>query len=112
MNHKKVITIFIILGIIFTVLGGTLAYWSWSSQSNQSTAVTFTVTAGMSCSADGGGNITNEVRLAPAKCTDTNYALIRPVTVSTTTQTLNEIINVTKNNVDGLIRYLYERFPY
>ena len=24
----------------------------------------------------------------------------------------NMLINVTKNNVDDLIRYLYERFPY
>ena len=94
MKDKKIIIIFIVLGIIFTILGGTLAYWNWQSNSSQSTAVTFTVTAGMSCSADGGGNITNQTMLAPSTCDNANYALIRPITVSTTTQTTNEIINL------------------
>ena len=109
MNHKKVITIFIILSIIFTVLGGTLAYWSWSSTNAQKTLITFTVTPGMTCSADGGGNITNSTMLAPSTCTDTNYALIRPITVSTTTSTTNEIINVSMNlHVDSISQELLD----
>ena len=84
MDNKKVITLFVILSIIFTILGGTLAYWSWQSASNQSTSVTFTVGASFSCSADGGGNLTDNVRFAPADCTNTNYALQRTITTSIT----------------------------
>ncbi|MBR7042278.1 MAG: BspA family leucine-rich repeat surface protein [Bacilli bacterium] len=109
MNQKKVIIIFVVLGIIFTVLGGTLAYWNWSSTNAQKTVVTFTATAGMSCSADGGGNITNEVKIAPSTCTDTNYAIIRPITVSTTTNTADELINVSMNlHIDSIAQELLD----
>ena len=94
MNNKKIAFILIVLAMVFTIIGSTFAYWNWQSTNAQKTLVTFTVTPGMTCSADGGGNITNTVALAPSTCDNTNYAIQRPITVSTTTQTANEIINL------------------
>ena len=51
MKNKKIVTIFLILTIIFTLSGGTLAYLNWRSASN--TAVTFTVEPSFSCTSDG-----------------------------------------------------------
>ena len=83
MKNRKIITIFLILTIIFTLSGGTLAYLNWRSASN--TAVTFTVEAGFSCAADGGGNITSsQVMLAPSSCTNSTYAIKRTVKVMPT----------------------------
>lgn len=85
MDNKKTIIIIIIFSIIFAVTGGTFAYLNWQTSAAQQTAVTFTVSAGYSCSADGGGNITsNEKMLAPASCTNTTYAIQRTVTVGPT----------------------------
>ena len=83
MKNRKIITIFLILTIIFTLSGGTLAYFSWRSASN--TAVTFTVEPSFSCAADGGGNITSsQVMLAPSSCTNSTYAIKRTVKVMPT----------------------------
>ena len=85
MKNRKIITIFLILTIIFTLSGGTLAYLNWRSASN--TAVTFTVEAGFSCAADGGGNITSsQVMLAPSSCTNSTYAIKRTVKVMPTVE--------------------------
>ena len=94
MRDKKLITIFIVLGIIFTILGSTFAYWNWSSTNAQKTLVTFTVTPGLTCSADGGGNITNANYFAPATCTNSTYALQREISVSTDTDIENAIISL------------------
>ena len=83
MKNRKIITIFLILTIIFTLSGGTLAYLNWRSASN--TAVTFTVESSFSCAADGGGNITSsQVMLAPSSCTNSTYAIKRTVKVMPT----------------------------
>ena len=83
MKNRKIITIFLILTIIFTLSGGTLAYLNWRSASN--TAVTFTVEAGFSCAADGEGDITSsQVMLAPSSCTNSTYAIKRTVKVMPT----------------------------
>ena len=83
MKNRKIITIFLILTIIFTLSGGTLAYLNWRSASN--TAVTFMVEAGFSCTADGGGNIiSSQVMLAPSSCTNSTYAIKRTVKVMPT----------------------------
>ena len=83
MKNRKIITIFLILTIIFTLSGGTLAYLNWRSASN--TAVTFTVEPSFSCAADGGGNITSsQVMLAPSSCTNSTYAIKRTVKVMPT----------------------------
>lgn len=93
MNNKKTIIIMIIFSIIFAVTGGTFAYLSWETSAAQQTAVTFTVSAGYSCSADGGGNITSEEKmLAPASCTNSTYAIQRTVTVGPTiTQSYTDV---------------------
>ena len=83
MKDKKILVL-VIIAIIMSILSGTLAYWSWASTSAQKTNVTFTVGSNFSCGADGGGNITNSVRFAPASCTDATYALKRTITTSIT----------------------------
>ena len=83
MKNRRIVAIFLILTIIFTLSGGTLAYLNWRSASN--TAVTFTVEPSFSCAADGGGNITSsQVMLAPSSCTNSTYAIKRTVKVMPT----------------------------
>ena len=85
MDNKKKITILIILSLIITILGGTLAYWNWQTSSAQDTSVTFTVESTFSCSADGGGPITSsDVELVPSTCDNANYAIKRMITVNPT----------------------------
>ena len=85
-ERQKLILVGLITGTITALLiGFTFAYWTWESTSTQRTAVSFTIGNGFSCSADGGGNLTSsDVMLAPADCTDSNYAIKRTVKVSTT----------------------------
>ena len=79
-SEKKLVTVLMILTIVFTIMGGTLAYFNWQSSSEQNTAVTFTVASGFSCSADGGGSINNNSgTLAPAHCNNENYAFKRTI---------------------------------
>ncbi|MBR7041890.1 MAG: hypothetical protein IKI04_00140, partial [Bacilli bacterium] len=84
MKEKKALVIFIALGVIFTILGATFAYWNWQSTAAQKTNVTFTVGANFSCSADGGGNITNTNYFVPTDCTNSTYAIKRTITTSIT----------------------------
>ncbi len=84
-KRNKALVILGALVLVFTIIGGTLAYFQWSSNTAQNTAVTFTVQSGFSCSADGGGSITsNDKVLAPAACTNTTYAIKRTITVRPT----------------------------
>ena len=86
MDNKRLIIILSVWTVIFTLMGGTLAYWNWQSADNKKTNVTFTVNRDYTCGADSGGHITsNDVRLAPAKCNDPVYAIKRPITTSVTT---------------------------
>ena len=91
MENRRVITIFIVLSIIFAILGGTLAYWSWISDNTQKTNVTFTVGANFSCSADGGGNITNTNYFVPTDCTNSTYAIKREITTNITNSGSNPV---------------------
>ena len=59
-RNEKIILILIILTILFTIMGGSLAYLSWVSSDAQKTNVTFATGVDFSCSADGGGNITED----------------------------------------------------
>ena len=73
--------------IIFTAIGSSLAYLSWVSSEGQKTQITFTVTAGFSCSADGGGNITTgDVRIIPTEVNEntTGNYIKRTVSVKPT----------------------------
>ena len=70
-KNKNVLTLLIILTIIFTSIGSSLAYLSWVSSEEQKTQVTFTATAGFSCSADMGGEIkSGDVRIIPTTVSD------------------------------------------
>ena len=90
-QRKISITLFV-LAIVFTIVGSTLAYWNWQTGLNDQTNVTFTVTSGFSCGADGGEPITSEQKiLAPTSCTNENYAFQRTI-----------VTNVT-NNRDGSV---------
>ena len=101
--QKAFIIIIFVASFIAFLIGSTFAYWTWQSTNAQKTAVTFTVSSGFSCRADGGGNITSsDVMLAPADCTNTNYAIKRTVKVSTTQNSGKTIyldMNLTVNSI-------------
>ena len=85
MENRKVVTVLLSLTIIFTVIGGSLAFWTWNTNETQRTNVVFTMERDFSCAADGGGNITEtDVTLAPTDCTDTERAIQRTVKVTPT----------------------------
>ncbi|MCI6712461.1 MAG: hypothetical protein MR439_01230 [Clostridium sp.] len=86
-KKKKIVGVLITLTIIFTVMGSTFAYLSWSSSEEQKTQVTFTKEAGFSCSVNGGGNIAEgDVILMPTVVNDstTSYYIKRTITVNPT----------------------------
>ena len=84
MKNKRIIPTLIVLGIIFTIMGGSLAYYNWQTLTEERTLVTFTANSEFSCSADGGGDITSgQVNLVPTTCTNETYAIKREVTVNT-----------------------------
>ena len=72
-KNKKIILVLGILTVIFTIIGGSLAYFSWISSETQKTNIVFTVERTFSCAADGGGSITN------------NSAIIVPTLVNSST---------------------------
>ena len=86
-KKKKIGGVLITLTILFTVMGSTFAYLSWSSSEEQKTQVTFTKEAGFSCSVNGGGNIAEgDVILMPTVVNDstTSYYIKRTITVNPT----------------------------
>ena len=91
MDKKRVLAITIITMIIGTIIGGTLAYWSWQSPSNEDTNITLTVGSNFSCSANGGGNITNTNYFVPTDCTNSTYALKRTITTSITNNSNDDV---------------------
>ena len=97
-NNKTIIAIVAVALLIALVGGGTYAYWSW--RSNNNTAVSFTVSGG-TMTIDGGGNITAK-NLAPAACTNTNYAIQRKVKVTMSNETTTPMVGTIKLNVVGL----------
>ena len=94
-KNKKIIIIVSITILILSIVGGTLAYWSWVTNTNQRTNVTFTLASGYSCSADGGGNINSgEKVLIPTLVSDeyANNYIKRTVTVSPTIDTTGKTV--------------------
>lgn len=59
MKNRNILTILLVLTIIFTIMGGSLAYYNWQTSEAEKTFVTFTIENEFSCSVDGGGNITS-----------------------------------------------------
>jgi len=92
-NRKLALTL-IVLGIILSFFGGSLAYFNWETSESQKTAVAVTVTQDFMCTIDGGGTIeSSNYQLIPTGCTDPEYAIQREVTISPT-------IYNTANNVE------------
>ena len=74
-KNKRIITVLMILTIMFTIMGGTFAYWSWRTTDAEKTNITFSITSDFSCSADGGGDITSsDVNLVPTVVNDKTTA--------------------------------------
>ena len=59
MKNRNILTILLVLTIIFTIMGGSLAYYNWQTSEAEKTFVTFTIENEFSCSVDGGGNISS-----------------------------------------------------
>ena len=94
-KNKKIIIIVSITILILSIVGGTLAYWSWVTNTNQRTNVTFTLASGYSCSADGGGNINSGEKVLIPTLVNEKYAdnyIKRTVTVSPTIDTTGKTI--------------------
>ena len=94
-NSKRITILLIILTIVFTIIGGTLAYWNWQSTEGQKTVVNFTIGSDYSCAADGGGDITSEnINLIPTEVNDNTTAnyIKREIKVMPTINTDGKII--------------------
>ena len=94
-KNKRIITVLMILTIVFTIMGGTLAYWSWRTTDAQKTNITFTITSDFSCSADGGGDITsNSINLVPTVVSNTTTAnyIKREIKVTPTINTTGKTV--------------------
>lgn len=88
-NYQKRILVLTVLTIIFTIMGSTLAYWNWTTNTSEQTTITFNTEKTFECSINGGGNITidsNEKMIMPTSCTDPDRAIQRVITTSTTTE--------------------------
>ena len=73
---KKIIRILMVLTIIFTIMGGTFAYLSWQTTSDQRTQISFTAKGSFSCSARGQTSITgDEVSLIPTTCSNSLHVV-------------------------------------
>ena len=94
-KNKRIITVLMILTIVFTIMGGTLAYWSWRTTDAQKTNITFTITSDFSCSADGRGDITSgSINLVPAvvNSTTTGNYIKREIKVTPTINTTGKTV--------------------
>ncbi len=94
-RNKKIIITLSILTVIFTILGGTLAYWRWQTSEEQKTNVVFTLESDFSCAADGGGNISQgDVILVPTEVNEqnSNNYIKRTVTVTPTVNVADKTI--------------------
>ena len=119
-KNKKIIIIVSITILILSIVGGTLAYWSWVSNTNEKTNVTFTLASGYSCSADGGGNINSGEKVLIPTLVSNEYAnnyIKRTVTVSPTIDTTGKTIYMDlwldiKTLGDGLTTTDYFRYAF
>ena len=93
-NYKNKILVLTILTIIFTIMGSTLAFWNWNTSESQRTLIGFTVDPNLSCTGDGGGNITSsEKNIVPTSYTNQTYAIQRTITLNTSsTISTNDIL--------------------
>ncbi len=83
-RDKIIIAVVAVLLITVAVVGATYAYWQWTTNTTQQTAVTFTVPNKddqLSASLAGGGTTTVS-SLAPAACTNATYAMKKEMTLT------------------------------
>ena len=87
MNKNTLLIIFIVIGGVILLTGSTYAYLSWTSSSEQNTTVTFNKSTSFTCSANGGGNISeSDAIIMPTVVNDstTDYYIKRELTVNST----------------------------
>ena len=87
MNKNTLLIIFIVIGGVILLTGSTYAYLSWTSSSEQNTTVTFNKSTSFTCSANGGGNISEgDAIIMPTVVNDstTDYYIKRELTVNST----------------------------
>ena len=101
-DNKYIIPVLIVISVILVIIGSTFAYWNWQSTSAQKTNITFTTGANFSCSADGGGSITNTNYFVPTDCTNTTYAIKREITTNITNSGSNPVYMDMWLNVDDI----------
>lgn len=102
-KNKLIIAIICVIMIVVVVIGATYAYWQWTTNSAQQTAVEFTVpTKDAQISASlAGGATTTVSNLAPAACTNATYAMKKAMTLTyknLTTQTASVKATLTVSN--------------
>ena len=84
-EYKKWYLVCAIFAIISLFFGGSLAYWQWTTNTEQRTNIVLTVAPTFMCEADGGGNISSEEKyLVPTDCTNSDYAIKREIKVTPT----------------------------
>lgn len=91
-RNKLIIAIIAVLAIIVLVGGATFAYWTWRTDTNQQTVVSFKIEnpqAGLYANLEGNG--TTEVSaLAPAACDNTEHAVMKRVDIKYLNKTVQD----------------------
>lgn len=95
MENKKGLIIVGILLLLFLFVGGTFAYWGWTTDDSQRTNIVFTIPDICMVSVDGGGEFNSSlVNVMPATCTNTNNAIVREVNVNVDFTTSDSVTTV------------------
>ena len=102
-RNKLIISIVVVILIAAIVVGGTFAYWTWSTNASQNTYVGFTVTDDASGDIYAhliGNGVTTVTNMEPAVCSNTTYAVVKTVQIkwknnSNNAQTVTASLNVT-----------------
>ena len=97
MENKKGLIIVGILFLLFLFVGGTFAYWGWTTDDSQRTYVDFTIESNdlRVVSVDGGGEFNSSlVNVMPSTCTNANNAIVREVTVNVDFTTSDSVTTV------------------
>lgn len=79
-DKKKGLIIIIIFLIFVSLVGGTFAYWGWTTNESQRTNIVVEVPDVCRINVDGGGSInSSSISMVPATCTNTNHAIIKEI---------------------------------
>ena len=93
-NRKTLIMSIIAVALIAALVsGGTYAYWTWVSNTDQKTNVSFSVTNNMDdlmyARLDGNGT-TTVTNIKPAPCTDSTFAVVKTVPIKWTNKSTKD----------------------